>query len=186
MSYQQPDFFRFGTDSIWLTEFIKKENFEPTPLRILELGAGSGVISCELASLLPSAHFTCVELQPEFLPHLNANLALCLEGRFEVILNSVGKFNPQGEMKFDLIVFNPPYFESSETRSSPSQQREICRKHVVDSWDEWMACVERSLALEGEVFWVHRAEREIPVGLKAVMVAQKGELGIWRAGLNVE
>ena len=186
MSYLQPDFFRFGTDSLWLCEEIKNLCSIPV-VRVLELGAGSGVISCELGAHYTQAHFTCLELQSGFLPFLQENLQQHLFQRSCVIQGSVAEYNLQSDEVFDLIVFNPPYFEVSASRPSPQLEREICRKHVVGSWEDWMECVLRGLAPEGEALWVHRREMPVPKGLSSERVSFLGELGVWRARrLNVE
>jgi tRNA1(Val) A37 N6-methylase TrmN6 len=187
MNYQQPEFFRFGFDSIWLSDIVRRNCEGFIPETILELGAGSGVISCELAAHFPGGYFTCLELQEAFLPFLRTNLEHHLKQRHEVISQSVAQFNLAATKTFDLIVFNPPYFETTASRPSPVREREICRKHVVDAWEDWMACVERSLSAQGQVFWVHRQEMQGPDGFVAEKISTQQELGVWRARrLHVE
>ncbi|MCE3011731.1 MAG: methyltransferase [Proteobacteria bacterium] len=181
MNYQQPEFFRFGFDSIWLSDMVKRNCEGFIPKKILELGAGSGVISCELGAHFPEGHFICLELQEAFLPFLKANLEHYLKQRHEVISQSVAQFNLTKTKTFDLIIFNPPYFETTASRPSPILEREICRKHVVDTWDDWMACVERSLTAQGQVFWVHRREMPGPEGFIVEKISTQNELGVWRA-----
>ncbi len=186
MSYQQPDFFRFGFDSLWLVETIRNYNLSSIN-SILEIGAGSGVISCELGNIFSNAHFTCIELQEAFSPYLNNNLNTMLGTRFNLFFTSVKDFNLNSSLKFDLIVFNPPYFESQSSRPSPIEEREICRKHIINSWSDWMDCVERSLAPSGIAIWVHRMARMGSGKLKIEQIAEQGDLGVWSARrLNIE
>ena len=46
--YLQPDFYHFNEDSIQLVRFIKENIDNSTEHSALEVGAGCGVISCEL------------------------------------------------------------------------------------------------------------------------------------------
>ena len=180
MTYSQPDFFRFGTDSLWLVEIVK-QTLHFRPKHICELGAGCGVISCELAQSFDEAQFFCVELQKAFRPFLNENLNQYIKDRYELRMQAVQDFNLDDEEKFDLIIFNPPYFSSSMTRPSPTLEREMSRKHVVGNWQDWQECVQRSLADKGAVYWVDRSDRVMGKDFVTTKIAELGELRLFCA-----
>src|SRR5258708_4421753 len=106
--YSQPEFYKFNEDSIKLvrrvTEKVKAAE------HILDLGAGSGIIGIELANYFHPESLTLVEVQKDYLPHLELNLKFQLKSKtdFFVELSSFGHWSPQ--KKYDLIVCNPPYF----------------------------------------------------------------------------
>lgn len=160
--YSQPDFFRFGTDSISLVrEVLARTRFKNEKCTILELGAGSGVITCELSHQLNFTQATLVEAQREWQIYLDSNLKKFLKAQnASVAWETVGEFNPNGELKFDLIVCNPPYYQLEEGRPSPIPQRNIAHRFVLESWEEWLKCIKRSLASEGEAWFLQREGSE--------------------------
>ena len=120
---QSPSAFCFGTDSILLTHFAlppllraKKDE------RIIDLGAGSGVISLLLAAKT-GLSVTGVEIDAEQCERLERTLALNGLDRDEIGKNALGigkiavvcadYLSPalSFERKFDHAVCNPPYFK---------------------------------------------------------------------------
>lgn len=83
----------------------------PSP-RILDLGTGSGCIALSLLANSPNATALGVDLAPQALVQAKANaLSLGLAGRFEA--RQGDWFSSVGDVKFDLIVSNPPYIASA-------------------------------------------------------------------------
>lgn len=124
---------KVGTDGVLLGAWCQMPTYStditPTsPLKILDVGTGSGLIALMLAQRFPQTHITALELE----------VAAAQQARENVISSP---FSAQVEVKqgdflaedwcpqasFDAIVSNPPYFE--ETLLSPNQQRAQAR-HV--------------------------------------------------------
>jgi len=82
------------------------------PLKILDLGTGSGCLICSLLKEFPSAvgYATDISYDAIFLAQRNA-IENGLEARANFI---VGDWDSAINSKFDLIVSNPPYILSSE------------------------------------------------------------------------
>ena len=81
------------------------------PLRILDLGTGSGAILLSLLSELPHATGTGVDISPQAIEIAKENAShLGLASRAEFLL---GSWCDGLLGQFDLIVTNPPYIESS-------------------------------------------------------------------------
>ena len=81
------------------------------PLRILDLGTGSGAILLSLLSELPHATGTGVDISPQAIEIAKENAShLGLASRAEFLL---GSWCDGLLGQFDLIVSNPPYIESS-------------------------------------------------------------------------
>jgi release factor glutamine methyltransferase len=83
------------------------------PLRIADLGTGSGAIALALAHERPRAQVVATDLSPAALAVARANaVALGLEDR--VALREGDLFAPIAGERFDLVVSNPPYLAHAE------------------------------------------------------------------------
>lgn len=155
--YSQPEFFRFGSDSLWLARELPSLVTPRSSYRVLELGIGSGVISCELSQRLPISLLHGVEAQRDWEVHLESNLArFCRAQRWEVSWQRVSEYNREGAQQYDLIVCNPPYFEPESGRPSADERRNIAHRFVLEPWGEWLRCLERSLAPAGEAWFLQK------------------------------
>lgn len=170
--YLQPDFFRFGSDSLLLVrEVFKRTRFNEKSCRLLELGAGSGVISCELSQRMKLVEVIMLEAQPEWRPYLEHNMERFLKtDKVKIIWDRVGKFNQQSELQVELVVCNPPYFSLSQGKPSPDLQRNIAHRFVLDPWEEWLRCMQRSLVPGGEAWFLQKH----PVSPEFQYVSEEG------------
>lgn len=87
-----------------------QRDFSNTPLKLLELGVGSGAIALSLAKLLPQIQVTAVDISPGALEVAKINAqSLGVEARVTFLLGDL--FSPLGEEEqaFGMIVSNPPY-----------------------------------------------------------------------------
>jgi release factor glutamine methyltransferase len=90
--------------------------------QILDLCAGSGIISITLAINFPDANITCLEISDSAICYLNENIklflsAFCGKGSIQVVKGDV--FSEKTLHKFDsfdLIVCNPPYIPSEDIK----------------------------------------------------------------------
>lgn len=150
--YSQPDFYRFNEDSISLINFVKARL--TTSKRILDLGAGSGIIGVELANALKAKELTLLEYQEDFLPFLHHNIKefLSPSTASKVIQGSFGTFH--SHETFDLIVSNPPYYLRGEGEASKDPRRGLARSFQHEGWSELLNAINRSLSLNGKAFVV--------------------------------
>jgi tRNA1(Val) A37 N6-methylase TrmN6 len=156
--YLQPEFFRFGWDQFFLIETVMQFIHHKEIKQMIELGAGSGVITCELSQQLDIESVHLVEYQKidwePFLTHNIQKKAKTVETLYH--WQSVGEFNRDKKIQASLIVANPPYFLPESGRRSEDPRRNIARRFVINSWQEWIDCMVRSLAPGGQAFWLHR------------------------------
>ena len=105
---QEKAAFKVGTDGVLLGAYATVEGKK----RILDIGAGTGVISLMIAQR-SDAEIVSIEPDYESFLQTEENVSQCRwKSRIKVINADLNSFNP-GEEKFDLIVTNPPYFSNS-------------------------------------------------------------------------
>ncbi|GAA5100142.1 methyltransferase [Chryseobacterium ginsengisoli] len=107
---QSKDVFRVGTDGVLLGALVDVNNAS----KVLEVGTGTGLISLMLAQRNSKAEFLGIDINEEAVNLTKINFE---NSPFQLRLkNSHQDFKTfKTDDKFDLIVSNPPYFESSES-----------------------------------------------------------------------
>jgi len=153
--YQPKKGFRFSIDSILLAHFL---NLKPQDL-VLEVGAGSGIISLIALKRFPKAKIFALELESIFIECLKRNI---LENKLQEKL-----FIIKGDIKtslfksgiFDVIFSNPPYFKSKSGRKSPYEIENIARRDVEFELDEFLKKVSFLLKNKGKFYLVFTALR---------------------------
>jgi len=149
---------RFTQDSLLLADFcrIKPRN------RILELGAGTGVISLLLAKKFPKARFVADELEPRAYDLLCRNIEMNgLRDRIAPLdrnVNDLGRSLARDA--FDVLIANPPYTKSGTGRKSPSPERQTARQDQAASLHAWLDC-RNLLKNKGRYFLVFPAGRAV-------------------------
>lgn len=122
------------------------------PLRIADLGTGTGCLLGALLSLLPGAYGIAVDRNPVTAAVAARNLAtLGFDDRFAVLAGNWGDSLAGG---FDIVVSNPPYIPSSH----------------IDSLEPEVAVWEPRLALDGGpdgLFAYRHIFTELPMLLKS-------------------
>lgn len=92
---------------------------------VLDVGAGSGLVSLIMAQRFPHARITAVEIDPPAADDCRLNVGRSeWAGRIDVVCSPVEDFVPAGPV--DLIVSNPPFF--TENVLSPDSLR-ACARH---------------------------------------------------------
>jgi len=109
----KPPVLRFG----WETE-----NSDP-PLRILDIGTGSGAIAVALAHGLPGANITATDISAHALALAAENAARnAVAGRIRFLQGDL--LAPVIREQFDLIVSNPPYVPTIDRESLSVEVRD--------------------------------------------------------------
>lgn len=155
--YSQPADYKFSHDSIELAQRARdlvmgsqcrgnRDISSPSPLRILDLCAGCGVIGLELGKMLKktspqiSIAIDFLELQSVYREHFERNRlaavdlfeARWLEMNYAALLDS-----ESAKGQYDLVISNPPYFDRQQGSLPPSDFKARCR-FFVDSDFETM------------------------------------------------
>lgn len=127
---------RFTLDSVLLADFCRIK----TKDRILEAGAGSGVISILLAKKFPQTSITAVELQSAEAELASRNISdNGLGGRITLITQDIKKLRKElAPGSFDVIVANPPFTKTGAGRRSPVHQRQFARHDGFGDINAWL------------------------------------------------
>ena len=157
--YSQPAFYRFNSDSIALIEWICKKKTQVKS--IMDLGAGCGIIGLELARRIKTEKLVLVELQPEYLDHLEQNCRRFLpeDVEVEMWITSFGELKVS--RRFDLIVSNPPYYLAQSGQLSKNPHRAKARAFLVDNWRIFLQKITSSLSLEGAAYLVLKNDHHL-------------------------
>lgn len=154
----QPDAgYRYSLDPFLLASFINPKPRE----RVLDLGAGVGVIALLLARRFPTVRVFALEIQAELarFAHENARANGLAERCFVVRgdLRLAASFFPPEH--FHRVVANPPFRSSVAGRPSPNPSRAQARQEFGSTIDD-LARIAASLLRHGGSFdLIHVTER---------------------------
>ncbi len=134
---------KVGTDAVLLGAWANVNHAD----RILDIGAGSGVITLMLAQRSESAHIDAVEIEHLDATQANENILNSpWSNRISIHEVSIQQFT--SGVKYDLIVSNPPYFNNS---FQPPDQKRLHTRHTVSlNFKELLAAVVRLLKIDGK------------------------------------
>ena len=115
------------------------------PLRIADVGTGSGVLAVCCAKHLPQAAVTALDISPTALEIARQNAAAHQVAQQVEFLQSdlLAACSPASE--FDLIVSNPPYVTSAELEQLDADVRQFEPRLALDGGAEGTAVIERLL-----------------------------------------
>ena len=148
--------YRFAIDAILLAHFARP----PQRARVLELGAGCGVVSLVLAAMHHPTQVDAVELQPRLAELITRNAVLNRISAVRAICADLRRVIPElAQAGFDYVVANPPYRATRRGRESPDQERWIARGGGGATLAEFIAAAVRHARHGGKVAMVFTASR---------------------------
>lgn len=149
--------YRFSIDSILLGRFVRARERD----RVLELGAGCGVISVMIAALWHPREVVAIEIQPELAGIAARNAALNGLESIRVINGDLRVRGIDGlaAASCNLIVANPPYRALNTGRVSPNQGRRLARGESTATLAEFVAAAKRFAANGARAAFVFDAAR---------------------------
>lgn len=110
-------------DSETLIDAVRKRRPADAPLRVLDLGTGTGCLLLTLLHVFPRASGIGVDINPAAIRTAKENaIRLGQEGRVAFL---VGDWAGGLEGRFDVIVSNPPYIEAADLAALPTEIREF-------------------------------------------------------------
>lgn len=136
---------KVGTDAVLLGAWAPL----PQPCsQILDIGAGTGVLSLLLAQRSPEAKVVGIEIDAEAAAQAAENAAASpYANRVSIEALAIQDFKPQPTVAFDLIISNPPFFTGGVL--SDMLDRQSARHTVRLSHQDLLRSVQQHLAADG-------------------------------------
>ena len=137
---------KIGTDGVLLGAWT---NLDRNPNSILDIGAGTGIISLQLAQRSTAETIDAIEIDADAYEQCTENFEaspwgdrlFCYHAGLDELVEDI-------EMLYDLIVSNPPYFEPSSP-DSKTKARTQARRYDSLPFEELLAGVSLLLSPEG-------------------------------------
>jgi len=154
---QNDDYFKFGTDSVLLANYVKVKNND----KIIDLGSGSGVIPLLLAYKNKPKKVYGLELQTPLVNMSKRSVALnSLEDKIKIIegnIQNVMDFFEDNE--FDTVVTNPPYRPVNNGKVTENKYKAIARHEIEIDIEKIIRNTARLLRAGGSFYLVHLTKR---------------------------
>lgn len=177
--------YRAGLDAVLLAAAVPFDRAGTcTPVRVLDAGAGVGVVGLCLAARCPRAQVLLAERDPMLLEIARRNIALNeLSDRVSVLGIDVSagggalyQDGAEGPLDliggFDFVVANPPYYRKNSGTSPSSKVK--ARAHQMDAGelDGWFRFLSTVAARDATMTMIHRAD-----ALPEILAACQGRFG---------
>ena len=152
---QNKNYYRFTSDSVLLTRFVRAKRGE----RVADFCAGSGIVGLHFYALAPEAvsSVTLFEMQPELSEMSARSVALNGLENFTAVCSRVQDIGREYNEAFSLVLCNPPYerggFENADYKKA------VCRKQITVTLADIVDAARRALKFGGRLALVNRADR---------------------------
>jgi tRNA1Val (adenine37-N6)-methyltransferase len=144
---------KVSTDSCLFGAWVA--SIENNPKNVLDIGGGTGLLTLMLAQK-SNSFFDCVEIENECFEQLKSNINLSKwQIQCSIFNEDIKSFKP--EKKYDLIISNPPFYESQ--LNSTSVKINLARHHSGLLLADLFDVVERLLTEDGKFFILLPASR---------------------------
>lgn len=149
--------YRFSLDPLLLAAFAGGGEAG----RVIDLGAGSGIIPLLMARSCPSAQIVGVELQEEMAALAGRNVALNgLSERIEIICADILSLRSRfSACSFGLVMANPPYRREGTGRISPKSGRDRARHESSATLVDFLGMAKYLVAPGGKIAFIYHPVR---------------------------
>jgi tRNA1(Val) A37 N6-methylase TrmN6 len=150
-------FFKFGTDSVLLADFVKLSSGD----RVIDLGTGSGVIPLLLAYKNEGVTVRGIEIQKELAELAKRNVEHNnLEEKIEIINHDLCDLRDvTAAGSCDVVVSNPPYLPLNEGQMTNNKYLAAARHEIHAEIEDVIRAAAYVLKYGGAFYIVYRAER---------------------------
>jgi tRNA1Val (adenine37-N6)-methyltransferase len=135
---------KVGTDGVLLGAWAS----HPNPLRILDIGCGTGLITLMMAQRFPGARMVGVDIERGAIRDAEYNVEQSKwKDRIQLVHENF--FELKDEETFDLIISNPPFFPADTP--SPKEKRALARSGNDFNLGECLVESKKRLASDGRI-----------------------------------
>lgn len=157
---------KVGTDGVLLGAWTPITNLQvpisDRPVKVLDIGTGSGLIALMLAQRCPKAQIDAIDVDAEAVAQAQENfLRSPWVDRLSAHHSSLQNWQMGNANYYDLIVSNPPYFRNS--LKNPDVGRQTARHTDTLSYEELIAHSARLLMPNGTFTLILPAEAETEI-----------------------
>ena len=150
---QDPEGLTFGTDALLLAGYV-----EGCCTSMLELGAGTGIISMLILKRGKAKQVKALEIQSDFVDLIKRNAEYNgLSDKLFAEQCDVREFRSGGE--FDCVFTNPPYMKKDSGKLNLSSKKTIARHELFGDINDFLCAASRALKWGGSFYAVYRADR---------------------------
>ena len=155
---------KVGTDGVLLGSWACS-NADYEPLRVLDVGTGTGLIALFLAQRFPNAQVIAIDIDPDAVAQARDNF---LSSPFANRLTAVGLSlqDMKTDKAFDAIVCNPPFF--TDSLLCPDSKRTMARHTKTLTFAELARCSSRLLTDRGTLSLIIPSERKSDMEAEAI------------------
>lgn len=160
--YQSDNYYKFTQDAIMLAKFCNIKHSDD----VLELCAGSGVISFYAYSLCSFNHLYFNEIQKEMCEIIEENISFNGFKRRSKIFNCNLKDLKLSDFKkhLDVIICNPPYFKvDNKAKINERYEIAVARHEIEATLEDIISKASELLKDKGRLYMVHLASRSAEV-----------------------
>lgn len=150
--------YRFSIDSILLARFVSVRDGD----RVLELGAGCGVISLAIAALYRPSKIIAVEIQPALVAMTRRSIEInAMQSTIDIIEGDLRRISDPAiaANSFDVVVANPPYRALNSGHESPEEGRRVARSETAATLQDFVAAAALYARTGGRAAFVFGADR---------------------------
>jgi tRNA1Val (adenine37-N6)-methyltransferase len=148
---QQDSAMKVGTDSVLLGSLLQASS----PLSILDIGTGTGLLALMMAQRFPEAMIDAVEIEEKAFAEARHNAdQSSFANRVNVHHQSVQEYAALTQHTYNLIVSNPPYYETENSFSIQVENRSHARHTVSLSFDALLKSISKLLSEEGKCWMI--------------------------------
>lgn len=139
---------KIGTDAILVSALSPKENIDFSPLNILDIGTGCGIISLCMAQKYSKANIIAIDIDKDSVEQAESNFRQSqFSNRLSAKHIDLTDFSTIEEKNYDLIISNPPFFIDS--LKSPKEKRSKARHTDSLSFEKLISCSKLLLSEKG-------------------------------------
>jgi tRNA1Val (adenine37-N6)-methyltransferase len=149
--------YRFSVEAILLGRFARAGTRD----RVLELGAGCGVVSIMMAALYGPREVVALEIQPALAEMIARSAAINGLKSVHAVCADLRQKKIAGveSANFDLVVANPPYRATGSGRENPDHGRRVARGEGATVLADFVAAARRYARTRGRVAFIFAARR---------------------------